>query len=53
MDINCFINLCNHRSPCAKFPADAVHTPDFLNRSLSSIQAMALTAGRTLNDPIG
>ena len=41
------------RLPCAKFPAEAVQTPDFRNLSLSSIHDKELTAGRTLKDPIG
>ena len=39
--------------PCAKFPVEAVQTPDFRNLSLSSIHAKSLTAERILKDPIG
>ena len=39
--------------PWAKFPADAVQTPDDRKAAMSLIEAMALAAGRTLKELIG
>ena len=44
--------VAHHANPWPKFPADAVQTPCARTRAWSA-SAMALEAGRHLNEPIG